>query len=85
MEGKYYSPDGFIITSLHKYMECDKMVEIKQVISTYRGYKKSLSENDYEVEQINKALADAGINCKIVVEGDDDGETINFVKIELQR
>ena len=59
------------------------MVEIKQIISIHRSNKNQLAENDWEIEQLNKTLADVGINCKILVEGDDDGETINFVKTEL--
>lgn len=56
------------------------MVEKEQIVSAYRGY-----DGDFgsEIEDLNKALREMGINCEVMSKISDDGETLIFKKIDI--
>jgi len=55
------------------------MVNKEQIVSMYRNHKETFED---EIEEMNRALAELGINCELISQVSDDGETLNFKKID---
>ena len=56
------------------------MVEKEQIVSAYRNYKGTFID---EIDELNKALREMDINCEVMSQENEDGETLIFKKVDL--
>ena len=56
------------------------MVNKEQIVSMHRSWKETFEE---EINELNRALRQMEINCEIICNPDEDGETLIFKKTEF--
>lgn len=56
------------------------MVTKEQIVSMYRDHKETFVD---EIEELNEALGEMGINCEVMSKPTSDGEELIFKKTEI--
>lgn len=56
------------------------MVEVERIATAYRSYKGTFES---EIDSLNEALIEIGINCEVISKVCDDGESLIFKRIDL--
>jgi len=56
------------------------MVEKEQIVTMYRSHKNTFED---EIDDLNGALREMGINCEVISKADADGERLIFKKEDI--